>query len=317
MGCLSAREVSGYDCTRLALGLLLLTAAALKGHQLAAAPVPETGLLTSRWFLIGVVEFELFFGLWLLSGLYPKWTWRAALACFSGFACVTLYKALSGESTCGCFGRVPVNPWYTFVLDCAAVAALFAFRRSPLSLRERAGVRVFGSSSSGRGWVRVRIAALGAMLLAIGLPGAWAMATYHPASFSDSGKPTGAARVVVLEPERWMGRRLPLLKFIDIGDEIARGEWTVLLYHHDCPNCQRVLAKYQERAAGPASGADAPRVALVEIPPYARTHVALPCTHGRVADDREWYVSTPLQITLAQGIVREITGESGAESLGL
>jgi len=76
---LSAREVSGYNCTRLALGLLLLIAAALKGHQLATEPVPETGLLTSRWFLIGVVEFELFFGLWLLSGLYPKWTWRAAL----------------------------------------------------------------------------------------------------------------------------------------------------------------------------------------------------------------------------------------------
>jgi hypothetical protein len=48
-----------------------------------------------------VVEFELFFGLWLLAGLYPKATSAVTLLCFGGFACVSLYKAISGEATCG------------------------------------------------------------------------------------------------------------------------------------------------------------------------------------------------------------------------
>jgi hypothetical protein len=102
--------ISGYDVVRIALGILLLTAAALKGHQLATEPVAETSLLTSRWFLITVVEFELFFGLWLLANLASRWTHRGALACFAVFTAVSLYKALSGDASCGCFGRVEVNP---------------------------------------------------------------------------------------------------------------------------------------------------------------------------------------------------------------
>ena len=53
--------------------------------------------MESRWFLIGVVEFELFFGLWLLFGLLPRLTWHAAVACFAAFACVSLFKALSAR----------------------------------------------------------------------------------------------------------------------------------------------------------------------------------------------------------------------------
>lgn len=113
-----------YTVVRIALGLLLLTAAGLKGYELATEPVAQTGLLTSPWFLIGVVEFELFFGLWLLTGLYRRLTWRVAILCFSAFACVSLYKAVSGEATCGCFGRVAVSPWYTLILDAVAVLAL-------------------------------------------------------------------------------------------------------------------------------------------------------------------------------------------------
>ena len=128
VGKMGVTTVAGYDVVRIGLGLLLLTAAALKGHQLATEPVAETGLLTSRWFLIAVVEFELFFGLWLMAGLWPKWTWRATLLCFGGFACVALYKALSGEASCGCFGKVPVNPWYTLIVDLCTVAALLVWR---------------------------------------------------------------------------------------------------------------------------------------------------------------------------------------------
>ena len=106
----------GYDVLRIAAALLLLMAAGLKAHQLATEPVLGTGLLESRWFLMAVVEFELFFGLWLLSGLLTKVTWAAALGCFVLFCCISLFKALSGHATCGCFGKVEVNPWYTATL---------------------------------------------------------------------------------------------------------------------------------------------------------------------------------------------------------
>ena len=85
-----AGRLAGYDVVRIVLGLVLLTAAALKGYQLATELVVESGLLTSRWFLIGVVEFELFFGLWLLAKVYPRSTSTVALRCFSHFTGVPL-----------------------------------------------------------------------------------------------------------------------------------------------------------------------------------------------------------------------------------
>lgn len=46
-----------FRVVQICLALLLLTAAGLKTHQLATEPVLGGGLLVSRWFLVGVVEF--------------------------------------------------------------------------------------------------------------------------------------------------------------------------------------------------------------------------------------------------------------------
>lgn len=97
--------IAGYDVVRILLALVLLAVAGLESHQLLTEPVLGSGLLHARWLLIGLVEFELFFGLWLLVGVLPKATWRFSLACFTCFAGVSLFKALSGEASCGCFAR--------------------------------------------------------------------------------------------------------------------------------------------------------------------------------------------------------------------
>ena len=109
------------------MAAILIAAALLKGYQLATAPVVGSGLFSSRAFLIALVEFEWLLGVWLLSGLYPRRAWQVALACFAGFACVSLYKGLSGDASCGCFGRVEVSQRWTLVLDLGAVLALLAW----------------------------------------------------------------------------------------------------------------------------------------------------------------------------------------------
>jgi hypothetical protein len=37
---------------------------------------------------------------------------------------VSLYLALAGQRSCGCFGRMTVSPWLTLIFDIAAMAAL-------------------------------------------------------------------------------------------------------------------------------------------------------------------------------------------------
>lgn len=296
---------AGYNMIRVVLGLVLLTAAALKGYQLSTEPVAQTGLLSSRWVLIVLVEFELLFGLWLVSGLHPRSSWATAVVCFGGFACVSLYKAVSGEASCGCFGKVPVNPWYMLLLDLTAVGLLLWQRPN----RERSVV-----TEGDRRWC-LRPAEVGAVWLALGIPAAVFMGAYRAATIDDHGDFFGNGRVVILEPKSWVGKRLPLLKYIDIGARISRGRWMVVLYAHGCPHCREEIPKYEQLAvgSGPPGGA---RIALVEIPPYDRSGDRLvgrnsPCLRGRLSDVKEWFVASPVELLLVDGVAQRVVQKHG------
>jgi|GEM_PF-495257 len=292
-------RVSRYDVVRVLLAVLLLTAAALKGHQLATEPVANTSLLTSRWFLATVVEFELALGLWLLAGLYPQCTWRIALACFSAFASAALYKAISGEASCGCFGKVPVNPWYTFVLDAVAVFALLGSRPRGSILPVRTRV------SS----LRVRLAGVAVLALVLGVPLAVAMTDYRPAVVSDGGEILGSGEFVVLLPEDWIDKRFPLSEYVSIGDELMEGEWIVILYHHDCPKCQEVIPRYERCARQARGGLAARQVSLIEVPPYdfSATPSKSSCRCGRLSEAKEWFVAAPVELVLRNGVVIKVS----------
>jgi hypothetical protein len=290
------RVHSGYDVVRILIAAVLLTAAALKGHQLATEPVLGSGLLDSRWFLIGVVEFELFFGLWLLGGLLPKATWAAALMCFGLFACVSLYKALSGHATCGCFGRVPVNPWYTTTLDLAIVVSLV--RRRPLGLSFSFGDLTFARS------IIILV-----VWLCFGLPIAFAMGSYTDATLSDAGEIIGNGAIVVLKPETWIGKRFPLLGHVDIGDKLSSGLWLVLLHRHSCSACREAASQYESLAKEFAAKSNCPKIALVEVPPYAlKTTAAVDgaWVYGRLSDAEEWQLSGPASVLVNAGNVQNV-----------
>ena len=286
---------STYGTLRGALGLLLLAAAALKAHQLGTQPVAGDSLFTSRAFLIIWIEVEILLGLLLLSGLCPRLTWLAAAGCFVVFTGVSLGKAIGGESSCGCFGVVEVNPWYVLILDVAALALLIAFRPNfdhPPQVSRR----------------RLRMAAVLTVALAGGLPAALAAALYQPAGLAEDGGIIGDARFVVLEPETWEGKRFPLMRHIDVADMLASGRWTVVLYHHDCPHCQERLPEFERQAREEGRTRGFTSMAMLELPPYAPTGRSLvpadtSCLTGRVSDVRDWFVETPTVVMLKDGTV--------------
>ena len=168
------RPLTGYDAVRVAVGILLLTAAGLKGYQLATEPLLGTGFLDSRWLLTMTVEFELLFGLWLLANIWPKLSWAAAMGCFSLFTCISLYKALSGYTTCGCFGRLPVNPWWTATLDLVVVFSLLRWRPKGQDWLFFVHFNEFG----------LRTVAVLSVWLVLGLTAAFAIGKYTPATLS-------------------------------------------------------------------------------------------------------------------------------------
>ncbi len=114
------------------LSVLLLTACAWKAYMLWTRPIVlAPKIWNTRWFQTGLVEGELFLGLWLLSGLYPRRAWLLALACFFGFFQFNFYLFLAGEKTCPCFGSTRAHPGQTALLDLAAVIALLVCKPFP------------------------------------------------------------------------------------------------------------------------------------------------------------------------------------------
>ena len=281
---------------RVVLGLLLLAAAGLKLHELLTAPAAEQGPFASRWFRAAQVEVELLLGLWLLSGLFPRAAWGAALACFTGFGAVAAYLAFTGAESCGCFGRLLVDPMWTFALDAAAVAALVLCRpQDHLDLTGRPGRR--------------RVAFFALAGIAVAGSAAAAIVVRRPVALPADDVTFPDGPLVLIDPAPWTGKRFPLLRHIDVGNQLAKGRWTVILYDPNCAKCRRNLPQYQQWARDRAADPSAPRVALIEMPPYAvrpewRASPDSPALLGKLDESKDWVATTPLEISLADGVVQ-------------
>jgi hypothetical protein len=105
--------------------------------------------------------------------------------------------------------------------------------------------------------------------------------------------------LVILEPEKWLGQKLPIAGFIDL--DLSHGEWTVVFHRHDCPTCHEVLPSYVELSSM------GHKVALIEVPPFGNLNPSESgCVHGQLTADREWFVQTPVEIQLRDGIVTAV-----------
>jgi hypothetical protein len=293
-----------WNLVRIVVAVILLAAAVAKGYQLATQPLSDTRILDSRWLLTASVAFELFFGLSLLVRVWPKPTWAATVVCFTLFACVSVYKAFYGYTSCGCFGRMPVNPWYTSVLDVAVVVAFLCWPPK--------GQQALFPSYLNK--LPFHVIALLIIGVSVGIP-AWLVMRASPSvtlldvntALDDKG------RYVVLEPTRWVGKPFPLLNYIDVesGKQLASDNWLVILHRHDCPNCTRIIDSCKQQMQSVPLHSEVARVALIEVPQFDRKRGDVPNDDqrfviGMLSTTKEWIVSTPVVLSLNRGIVVKV-----------
>lgn len=182
-----------FGTVRIALGLLLLAAAALKLHGLNVSALPRAGLWSQPWVQSTVAVWEALLGAWLLSGSVPYAARWAALATFALFAAVSGYLGVIGVASCGCFGVIHANPWHAFAVDMAAIALLLLVRPPrtiPTPTRPAAGLVV---ASAGVAVVLVVLTTIGTIIYG-SLAAAWAHLRGEPVALKPAYIDLGTAR---------------------------------------------------------------------------------------------------------------------------
>ena len=90
--------------TRYAVAVLLLTSAILKAVSPAESAALAAGYSIPPWLTAAAVQLELLVAAALVFGCWQRWTLRLTIGLFSIFAAFSLYRAVAGYESCGCFG---------------------------------------------------------------------------------------------------------------------------------------------------------------------------------------------------------------------
>jgi hypothetical protein len=262
---------------------ILLIAASLKAYELIGNPALGT-LYGSKWLEAGLVEYEVLLASWLLTGVAQHWCRWTMLATFFGFGCYATYVGVLGDVSCGCFGPVQVNPWWTLGLDC--IALIFLWRWTPAATKLHFAFLAAALAIA----VVFSLAVVGSLLVQPKL------------AFSEGFLVEDS--IVFLQPEQWVGNKFLLADYVDRGEKLMKGTWTVLLYHHDCPKCQEVLHRYDEMALFQTN-----HVMLIEVPPFGERALFDGADIGHLRDDIDWFVTTPIEISLLDGRVTAVASD--------
>lgn len=312
--CMPSRKAAQRGA-RWCAGTLLLTASIFKIHQLFASWIvaPPSGVVAQRLSEQGVVaaiaNVEFALGALLITGHCGRLVWRLTICSFAVFAAISFSLGLTGADSCGCFSVVRVNPWLTFAGDLAAMAALLRFppECSPP-----------GGRSAARS-VPQLLAVLGTLILSIVL-GIAALAKAR-ITIAAASEISTQGSTILLEPEKWVGKPFPLSRFIRSGDEVRRGDWTVLLYRSDCPKCQEALRQFEPKPSKSTPAQRLRRVALIELPPFSTSGAPNhPDTDSacvlrlRLDENHVWLAATPAVLKLSNSVVAAVRSESGVWS---
>ncbi|MGL6196374.1 MAG: MauE/DoxX family redox-associated membrane protein [Thermoguttaceae bacterium] len=278
----------GNRIIRYAIAAVLIFAALAKTHMLSTSPtLPVSGwlgLLETRWVQIFTVEFEILWALLLIFNPFPRLVWHGTTALFTAFAIISAARwGWLNEKSCGCFGKIDVNPLYTAVFDAVIVGMLVLFWRKTEEVRH----------------IRVSFWNFVLSWLLIAVPLGWVMVSFRASEIATSGEIVGESKVVILNPKGWLRQRFPLLDYAETDVNLAEGSWQVVLYGADCKECRTHLEEMDR---------DAERVILLEIHgqkqnPIQKSFAGSRWTWGSLDSQRDWYVETPTVVTLHDGIV--------------
>lgn len=103
-------------------------------------------------------------------------------------------------------------------------------------------------------------------------------------------------------PEEWKKHPDNVSESIVLDGDICEGAWIVVVWSHDCPDCEIAVARYhREIETLPNAEKATLRFAFVEKPPFGnkrRESDGEFVLYGHLRDNGSWFVTTPLVLYL-------------------
>ncbi|MGC8541985.1 MAG: hypothetical protein ACP5QA_15350 [Phycisphaerae bacterium] len=272
------------------IALLLYAAAGLKLAQYL-----QDGFRSYPQLHLLEILFEIVLASALISGFARSFVIKFTAVVFCVFLTVTLYRALGGFQSCGCFGAVKVNPWITSLLDLSIIILILSY------LRTR---RLPGRLLAGFGLFAV-------ILTAAMLATAWMVYYFRPAHLTPDGKLLGGHGPITCNPPSWYGKKLPLMRFIQSATPLQTGSWLVVLYYHQCPDCHAEIRLIEKHLIHRVKLKQRlPHVALLQIPPFGNLPEDVHTRYMhllRMKSARRWIPPfLPVLIGIHNGVVNRV-----------
>jgi hypothetical protein len=266
------------------VGAVLLVTAVLKTYHAVVQPMDSTAQAAAYALIVA----ESVWGMWLVIGEPNILAWRITVAGFTALAGVSAIKAWGGATSCGCFGVIDVSPWFTLTFDLGVLAALFT--------TPRGASKIPASLPTSREFVAGGIVATGLIVAA----------TFGQSRFVRAEGNHELGKLVVLDPSRWLGKPFYPINEVNIEGNLSQGAWEVLLFRHDCDLCHDVMRQIE---CAPQQ-INLSKTALVAIGGLQSDGLIdrlseRGCKVGYLSQNREWFATTPLRISVRDGICVE------------
>jgi hypothetical protein len=279
---------------RIGLGLLLCAAA------LGKSLWPDVGILLlgqrhGMWLPATLCALEIALGAWLISGIWPTWSCRAALVVFFVFSVWSFHAAMAGEA-CACFGAVlpalPANAWLSFAIDLACIGFLVLCANDLL----------FAASASRAATASRALMLPSTLILCLGALTTHAMWSNQSTQLLAADQPLPYRSTILLDPARWIGAKCPLLAHIDIGAELADGDWTMVLVDSRCARCDATIANMTDRSLAQPDSSEGS--AFIDVHDAREPLLSSrQFKWGRLLPAHRWLVRVPVKIHLRSGVV--------------
>lgn len=242
-----------------------------------------------------------------------RWVWAAVAAMFGCFLAVNTMSALVGRDDCGCVGQFHVSSSAMLVFDAIAFAVACLFTcKGPRAVRHRGEG---GMQNAGAAPMLGRSALLLTVLLA-------SVVIADRTQKSLPGLVDHGTSVELL-PEAWVGKRLPLLPYVEgrslhgdsrlsLAGEMQVGEWLVVLHRDGCSDCTSFLDDVLSNPPAPPT-----RIAVIHLAGSpARMAGASGGTrvyHGRLTFSVPVFARGAVALGVVGGVVRAVDENSSPQ----